>query len=158
MIRSEGCKPPILPIEIGEAGGEPRQPAVAPIGVGRHVDGVGERGGEGLEARAVFPGLGELVELLLGVLDLHRRRRVDRRVIGGVDHALADLDQVPADGEVVDGAAVILGVDDGGGIGGEAPEILRHGQLADGSSPWKKVLSVIGVARFPAQISFAAWS
>ena len=118
-------------VEIGEAGGETRQAAIAPIGIGRHVDGVGERGGERLEARAVFAGLGELVELLLGVLDLHRRRRIDRRIEGRVDHGLADLDQLAADGEVVDGAAVILGIDDGRGIGGEAPQILRHGELAD---------------------------
>ena len=87
--------------------------------------------GEGLEARAVFAGLGKLVELLLGLLDLHRGRRVDRRIEGGVDHLLADLDQLAADGEVVDGAAVILGIDDGGGVGREAPEILRDGELAD---------------------------
>ena len=131
MIRSEGCRPPILPSRSVKPVARPGQAAVAPIGVGRHVDGVGQGGGEGLEARAVLPGLGELIELLLGVLDLHRRRCVDRRVVGGVDHVLADLDQVPADGEVVDGTAVILGVDDGGGIGCETPEILRHGQLAD---------------------------
>ena len=117
-------------VEIGEAGGETRQAAVAPIGIGGHVDGVGQRGGEGLEARAVFAGLGQLVKLLLGVLDLGRRRRVDRRIEGGVDHRLADLNELAADGEVVDGAAVILGIDDGGGVGRQPPEILRDGKLA----------------------------
>ena len=119
-----------LLVEIGEAGGETRQAAVAPIGVGGHVDGVGQRGGERLEARAVFAGLGQLVKLLLGAFDLHRWRRVDRRIEGGVDHHLADLDELAADGEVVDGAAVILGIDDGGGVGGKPAEILRHGKLA----------------------------
>ena len=118
-------------VEVGEAGGKAGQAAVAAIGVGGHVDGVGEGGGERLEARSVFAGLGDLEQRLLGLLDLHGRRRVDRRVEGGVDHLLADADQFAADGEVVDGAAVILGVDDGGGVGREPPEILRHGQLAD---------------------------
>ena len=59
------------------------------------------------------------------------RLGVDRRIEGGVDHCLADADELAADGEVVDGAAVILGVDDGGGVGGEPTEILRDSQLAD---------------------------
>ncbi len=117
-------------VEIGEAGGEARQSAVAPIGVGGHVDGVGQRGGEGLEARAVFAGLGQLVKLLLGAFDLHRGRRVDRRIEGGIDHRLADLDELAAQREVVDGAAVILGIDDGGGVGRQASEILRDGEIA----------------------------
>ena len=50
------------------------------------------------------------------------------RVEGHVDHVLADQDQLAADGEVVDGAAVVAGVDDGGGVGGEPAEILRHRQ------------------------------
>ena len=146
-------------IEIGEAGSKTGQAAVAPVGVGGHVDGVGQRGGERLEARAVFAGLGKLVKLLLGLLDLGGGRRVDRRIVGGVDHRLADLNQLAADGEVVDGAAVILGVDDGGGVGGEPAEILRDGKFARRrGSAWKKVLSVIGVARLPLKISLAAAS
>src|SRR4029079_10329575 len=47
-----------------------------------------------------------------------------------VDHLLADLNQLAADGQVVDGAAVILGIDDGGGVGRQSPEILRDGQFA----------------------------
>ena len=50
MIKIRGLQAAHALIEVGEAGGEPRQTSVAPIGVGRHVDGVGERGGEGLEA------------------------------------------------------------------------------------------------------------
>ena len=104
-------------VEVGEAGGKSRQAAIAPVGIGGHVDGIGQRRGEGLEARAVFAGLGKLVKLLLGTLDLGRRGRVDGRIEGGVDHLLADPDELAADGEVVDGAAVILGIDDGGGVG-----------------------------------------
>src|SRR5262249_8211132 len=54
---------------------------------------------------------------------------VDRRVVGGVDHGLADADELAADGEIVDGAAVILGVDDGGGVRGGPSEILRDRKL-----------------------------
>ncbi len=119
-------------VEIGETGGEAGEAAVAAIGVRRHVDGVGEGCGERLEARAEAARLGKLVELLLGLLDLVGGGGVDGRIEGRVDHDLADRDELAADGEVVDGAAVILGVDDGGGVGGEAAKILRHGQLADG--------------------------
>src|SRR5439155_11210622 len=51
-----------------------------------------------------------------------------RRVGGDVDHVRADLDQLTPNREVVDGAAVVKGVDDCGRLGGEAGEILRDGQ------------------------------
>ena len=74
---------------------------------------------------------GDLVEAALGFLDLRARRQVDRRIVGGVDHVLADADEIAAHREVVDRAAVILGVDDGRRLGGEAREVLRHGQAAE---------------------------
>ena len=86
---------------------------------------------EALEAAVVAAGLGELVEPPLGVLDLVARRKVDRRVVGDVDHVLADDDQRAADREIVDGAAVVLGIDDGGRLGGKAREILARGQSGD---------------------------
>ena len=79
-----------LGVEVVQAGGEARQLAVALIGARRHVDRGGERLREALEAAAVAAGLGELVELALGVLDLLARREIDRRVVGDVDHVLAD--------------------------------------------------------------------
>src|SRR4029079_4887219 len=91
-------------VETGEAGGKTGQAAVAPISVGCHVDGVGQRRGERFEARAVFAGLGELVKLLLGAFDLDGGWSLDRRIEGRVDHLLADLNQLAADGQVVDGA------------------------------------------------------
>ena len=118
-------------IEIGQAGGEPRQAAVALIGPRRHVDRGGERLGETLEAALVASGFGELEELALGVFDVALRRRIDRRVVGEVDHVLADGDQVAADRQIVDGAAVILGVDDGCRLGGEPRQILIDGQPGD---------------------------
>src|SRR4029453_9915736 len=88
-----GLQPAHPLIEVVEARGKTGQAAVAPVCVGGHVDGLRQRGGEGLEALAVFAGLGQLVELLLGVLDLGGGGRIDGRVEGGVDHRLADLDE-----------------------------------------------------------------
>ena len=97
MTRSEGCSPPHPRIEIGQPARQTGKAAVALIGARRHVDGRGERLRKPLEARFVAAGLGKLVELALGVLDMGLRRRVDRRVEGEVDHVLADGDQVAAD-------------------------------------------------------------
>ena len=86
---------------------------------------------EALEAAVIAAGLGQFVELALGVLDLRARREIHRRVEGDIDHVLADPDQVAAQRQVVDRAAVILGVDDGGGFGGEAGEVLADRHAAD---------------------------
>ena len=118
-------------VEIVEPGGDAGQLAVALEGVRRHVDGGGQRLGEALEAAVVAAGLGQLVEPALGVLDLVARREIDRRVVGDVDHVLADDDQRAADRQIVDGAAVILGIDDGGRLGGEPRQILAHRHAAD---------------------------
>ena len=120
-----------LGVEVLQAGGEAGQLAVALIGAGRHVDRGGQRLGEALEARAEAARLGDLVELALGVLDLLARREIDRRVERHIDHVLADADQVSPHREVGDGAAVVGGVDDGGGFGGEAGEILAGVEPAD---------------------------
>ena len=56
--------------------------------------------------------LDELVELGLHALNLFARRLVERRVVGGVAHVLGVRDELPAEIEVVDGAAVVSGVDD----------------------------------------------
>ena len=131
MTRSECLQAAHHAVEVGKAGGEARQLAVALIGARRHVDGGGQRGREALEAAVVAAGLGEFVEPPLGVLDLVARREIDRRVIGDVDHVLADDDQRAADREIVDRAAVVLGVDDGGRFGGEPREILARGHAGD---------------------------
>ena len=99
-------------------------------GVG-HVDGGFHRIGEALEAAVVAAGFGKLEQPPLGILDLLLRRHVDRRVIGDVDHVLADRDQRAPRGEIVDGAAIVAGVDDGDGFGGEAGEIVRDRHVAD---------------------------
>ena len=59
------------------------------------------------------------------------RGRVDRRFVGEVHHVLADRDQIAAHRKVVDGAAIILGVDDGRGLGGKPRQILIDGETGD---------------------------
>ena len=90
-----------------------------------------DRVGEALEAAVVAPGLGQLEQPPLGILDLLLRRHVDRRVIGDVDHVLADGDQRAAGRQVVDGAAVVGGVDDGDGLRRQPGEIVRDRHVAD---------------------------
>ena len=126
-----GLQPAHHAVDVGKAGGEARQLAVALIGARRHVDGRGQRGREGAEAAVVAAGLGELVEPPLGVLDLIARREIDRRIVGDVDQVLADDDQRAAHGEIVDRAPVVLGVDDGRRFGGEPREVLARGQARD---------------------------
>jgi hypothetical protein len=58
------------------------------------------------------------------------RGGADRRVIGGIDDILADDNEIAANREVVDGAAIILGVDDGCCFSRETGEILRHRHAA----------------------------
>ena len=141
-----------------EAGREAGQLAVALVGARRHVDGCGQRGREALEAAVVAAGLGELVEPPLGVLDLLARRKIDRRVVGDVDHVLADDDQRAPDREIVDGAAVVLGVDDGRRFGGEPREILACVQAGDVEIGRQEGLERDGLATLPARIRLAASS
>ena len=53
-----------------------------------------------------------------------QRGRVDRGVVGEVDHILADRDQIAADRQVVNGTAIVLGVDDRRRLGGKTRQIL----------------------------------
>ena len=46
------------------------------------------------EALTVFASLGQPVEARLRLLDLALGREIDRRIVGGVDHVLADADQL----------------------------------------------------------------
>ena len=86
---------------------------------------------EALEAAVIAAGFGQFVQPALGILDLRARREIHRRVEGDIDHVLADPDQVAAQRQFVDGAPVILGVDDGGRFGGEAGEVLADRHAAD---------------------------
>ena len=95
--------------------------------VDRRLDGIGEA----LEPAIVAAGFGEFEQASLGVLDLLLRRHVDRRVIGDVDHVLADGDQRAARREVIDRAAVIAGIDDVDRLGGQPREVVGDGHVAD---------------------------
>ena len=131
MIRSDGCKPPILMSRSRRPGRDARQFAVALKGLGRHVDGDREGLRKALESAVVTAGFGQFVEPALGILDLRARRKIHRRVEGDIDHVLADPDQVAAQRQFVDGAPVVLGIDDGGGFRGEAGEVLADRHAAD---------------------------
>ena len=65
---------------------------------------------------------------------------------------------VRRDREVVDGAAVVLGVDDGRRFRGEPREVLARGQARDVEVGRQEVLSVTGLATLPARIRLAASS
>ena len=54
------------------------------------------------------------------------------RVVGDVDHVLADADERAAERQVVDGAAVVLGIDDRRRLGRETGEIGCQIDVADG--------------------------
>src|SRR6185312_7037611 len=76
-----------------------------------------------------LPCLGKVEKPLFRRLDLLRRLAVEIVAKGFVDDVLADGDELAAEMEVVDGAAVILGVDNGYHRGGKPREILRPADL-----------------------------
>ena len=120
-----------IAVEIGQPGGDAAERAFALIGARGHVDGDLQGFGKALEAAVVTPGLGDLVEAPLRLLDLLARARIDRRVIGDVDDILADRNELAPHREVVDAAAIVVSVDDGRRFAGEAGEILRHRHAAE---------------------------
>ncbi len=99
------------------------------IGAVGHVDGVGERRAEGHEALAVLAVLGEVVEPCLRLLNLGFGRLIDGAVEGGVDQVLANDDELAAHGQVVDGPAIVMRIDDGGGTGGQATQVLGDREM-----------------------------
>ena len=113
-------------VEIFQASREAGKLAVALEGGRRHVDGGRERLREALETGVIAPSFGQLVQPPLGVLDLIAWGEIDRRVVGDVDHVLADEDQVAPDRQVVDGLPIILGIDDGRCFGREPRQVLTH--------------------------------
>ena len=114
-----------LGVEVDEAGGQARQAAVAAVGLCGHgqgaLDGVAERH----EALGHAAGLGQLVELLFGGLDLLLGVELGVARLGLGGDLAADADQVPAQGQVVDGAGVV------GGVGRRRGAVDQVGQIAD---------------------------
>ncbi len=74
----------------------------------------------------VLVDFGKRIEPSLGLRDLLPRWEFDRAIVGGVDHVLADQDQLPPGSEIMDGVSVFAGIDDGRGAGGEPAKVLRH--------------------------------
>ena len=104
---------------------------VALIGFAGHLDGGGQRRAEGLEAAVIAAALGQVEKMFFGCLDLALRGHVDIGFVRRQTHFLADEDELAADGEIVDGAAEIIGVDDGRRLGGETRQILLHRHAFD---------------------------
>ena len=131
MIKSDRCRPPIFEFEISQAAGNARQFAVALERIGGHVERDFHRLREALEAAFIAAGFGKLVKLALGVLDLGARGKIHRRIEGDIDHVLADPDQVATQRHVVDRAAIVLRVDDRGGLGRETRQVLADRHAAE---------------------------
>ena len=116
-------------VEVGQAGGEARQAAVAAVGLGRHVHRARPgRRRRSDEAAGGAAGLGQGVELLLGRLDLVAGGE-SRVALGGGDGDLAaDADQVAAQRQVVDHPAIV------GRVGGRAAR-GRRGRRGSAGRP-----------------------
>jgi len=108
-MRSEGCRPAHLGVEVAQAGGNAGELAVAWNALAAHVDGYRQRLGKALETAVVTAGLRQFVQPPLGILDLRPRREIHRRLIGDVDHVLADPDQIAAQRQFINGTSLILG-------------------------------------------------
>lgn len=127
-------------VEVAHAGGDARQPAIALIrGIG-HVDGGLDRIREAFEPAVITARFRQLEQTPLGILDLLLRGHVDRRIIGNVDHVLADRDERAAGREVVDRTAVIGSVDDGNRLARQADQITRNRYVADLFVGWQECL------------------
>ncbi len=101
-------------VHVVEARRHAGELALAPErGVGG-VDRGLERGAEGLQPGLDLAGRRQIVEPLLGGLDLGRALVVEIVLVGVVDDVLAERDQLAAQMQVVHRAAVVLGVDDRG--------------------------------------------
>ena len=64
-------------------------------------------------------------------LSLFCGRLIQRRVVGRVAHVLGEGDERPAHMQVVDGAAIVPGVDDGHGGAREAREVLAAARFGE---------------------------
>ena len=102
-----------LLVEVRQTCRHARQGAFAPVRCFRQIDRVFERLGEGLEAALRTAAGGEVEQALFRAFDLVRRGLVELHVERAVDHLLADVDQLPAEEQVVDDLAVLAGIDDG---------------------------------------------
>src|SRR3546814_17032087 len=93
------------------------------------------RHAERAEAALGLADLRQLVETILRDLDLLGRLDVEVVVEGVVHHVLAERDELAAPVEVVDGLAVVGGIDDGDVARLELGPILRPADDAPGPPP-----------------------
>ena len=119
-------------VQIGEPGGHAGEPADAFVRRFGHVYGLENGVLEGLETAFVFAGGGQVVEALLGPLDLVDGGFVHLPGVGPVDQVLAQADQLPLQIEVVDDAAVLAGVDHGDGGIRQLGQVRRPADLGQG--------------------------
>ena len=119
-------------VEVLERRGDAGQPRLPLVRRLRRPHRVAQGDLELLRAAVPVPALRQAEQMLLGVLDLPRRGVVDVRVVGAVDDFLAEVDQLAADREIVDRAAVVPGIDDGDRGAGESGEVLRAADVGQG--------------------------
>ncbi len=106
--------------------GEARQTAVAVVGLCGHLHRAGERVLQRHEpGRRGAAGLGQRVELLLGGLDHVPGRSFRIAGVGALGDVAADADQLAAQGELVNRAAIV------GGSGGRRCAVDQVGEVAD---------------------------
>ncbi len=116
-------------VQFAQACGNTGKGTFTVIGGVRHLDGFGQGVAKRDEPAFAAAGFCKFEQAALGIIDLLGGGHIDRGVEGDIDHVLADADQIATDRQVVDGPAIIFGVDDRGGITGQAQKKLGRGQI-----------------------------
>ena len=145
-------------VEVDEAGREAGEAAVALVGGVGDLDRVDDGAAEGLEAAVDLALLAELVEGLFRLDDLVLGLALELDAGGLLGDALAEDDELAADGEVVDELGVVAGGEERDGRTGEADEVGGAAELVRPASSSKKALMVTGVARAFLRMRSAATS
>ena len=98
-------------VELAQTGGHAGQLAGAVVGGLGGAHRIGQGLAERLEAAVGLADAGQVIELLLGDLDLLDRGFLERRLEGAVHYVLAQRDQLAQQEEVVHQPAEVAGVD-----------------------------------------------
>lgn len=135
MIRSDGCSPPSLRSSSRSPRRYAGQASIALIGGRGALDRLGQRLLEADETARGRAFLGEVVELLLDVLD--QGARLDLGIgTGGIGQVVADADQFASQGQLVDD----LGVFDGRIAGDRA--FHKDGEIGGATDLLEAVIAV----------------
>ncbi len=132
-------------IEILQAGRHAGHRALAAHRRFRHVDGFDNRLTKGRQAAFDLARFGQVIEALFGAFDLAMGIVVQVVLEGVVDHILAQGDELAPEIKVVDGAAVVLGVDDGHEARLQLGQVLRPADIAQQLLALEEVLELNGV-------------